>query len=757
MRGSKYQPWFVLGFLKSLYCLVIAASVCADSVQAEVGVPEILQKNVLLEADFISHDEEMREVLASGNVEISTGDSTLLAEKVTYNRPEDLVSASGNVVLMSPDGNVTFADEMELTGDLKSGTIEAVKILFSDGSRLAANGGRLGRDGRSEVTKAVYSPCPICSDSRARNPFWQIKAFSAVHDKSLKRIFYKDAVLEAFGIPVMYMPFFTHPDPSVTKKTGFLAPSLISNTLLGLTYTQPFFFNISPYQDATIAPIFTGTGGVVLTGEYRRALEKGTFEASGSATRSGKVVAVLPEIERGVEETRGHIFARGDYSIGSNWLAGVDVNLASDRAYLGNYGFTRRYEPSDIATRYQGQSHLTSQFFLERAVGRNYSNVEAVAFQSLNTATDLDTVPYLFPVGTFSYRGDPNEGGDYWLVDGNLRMLGRETGVESRRLVLKGGWRFPYTSRIGAKYTFNLGLRADGYHVSNFPNAQEAGGVVNGFEGRLLPEIYLDWRLPLIRSLGRSLLIVEPIGQLVWRPNGGNNTRIPNEDSLAFEFDDLNLFSVDRFPGLDRYEGGARFNYGLRSEVSSIFMPDAEILVGQVIRAKVDDTYSDGTGLNQSLSDIVGRFTIAPSRLISLLHRFRLDRKNLTTRSSSLQATVGTDWLNGSVQYMKLSDGPTDGLPVSLEQINLSLGQRVGRYWRGSLSLSRDLGDSGGTLSNGIAVTYQHDCITVNTFANRYYTKGSLVRPDTVVGFSVSLKNLGQSFGHQVNILGGTQ
>lgn len=475
--------------------------------------------------------------------------------------------------------------------------------------------------------------------------------------------------------------------------------------------------------------------------------------ARGSATRSGKVVAVLPEIERGAEKTRGHVFANGYYSIGSHWSAGVDANLVSDRTYLANYGFTKQYDPTDIATRYRGQTHLTSQIFLERAVGRNYSNIAAVAFQSLNPATNLEAVPYLLPVGTFSYRGDPNERGGYWLVDGNLRMLGRETGTKSRRLVLKGGWRFPYTSRTGVKYSFNLGLRADGYYVSTFSDAQNDWSSYV-FEGRLLPELYLDWRLPLVRPLGAGLLTVEPIGQLVGRPSYENTTRIPNEDSLAFEFDDLNLFSVDRFPGLDRYEGGARLNYGLRSEVNSTFLPDSEILIGQVLRAEVNETYSDGTGLNKKLSDIVGRFTIVPNRFVSLLHRFRLDRQSLTTRSSSLRAIGGTERLRGSVQYMKVSDGPTDGLPVSLEQVTLWLEQRVGRYWRGSVGLVRDLGVSGGTLSNSVGITYSHDCITVDTFATRNYTKGSLATPDTIVGFKVSLKNLGQSFGHQVNILG---
>ena len=751
--GPKLNFWLDSG--RIVFGCLLVSFFFAASVQAEAVVPEILEKNVLLEADSISYDEKMLEVVATGNVSISMGESTVLADQITYNRHTDQVSAVGNVVLLSPDGNVTFSHAMNLSGDLKSGTVEAIKILFVDGSRLAANGGKMARNGRSEISKAVYSPCPVCPNSESKKPLWQIKAVNVVHDKSLRRIFYKDAILEVFGLPVMYVPLFTHPDPSVERKTGFLAPSVISNSLLGVSYKQPFFFNIADDQDVTIAPILSRTAGAVLTAEYRRELEKGSLEVSGSATRAGRIQRIEPEVVRGVEETRGHLFAKGVYSLNRNWLAGMDIKRASDHYYLGNFGFSAGYDTPDMVTRYRGQSHLTSQIFLERAVGRNYTNVAAVAFQSLTPAIDSGTLPYLWPVGTFSYRGQPGVSGDYWLFDANLRLLGRKEGTQSRRLIVKGGWRIPYTSAFGAKYSFNLGLRADGYHVSDLPDFRQPGVTTDGFEGRLLPELYVDWRLPLARPFGRGLLILEPISQVVWRPNGGDSNKIPNEDSLAFEFDDLNLFSVDRFPGLDRYEGGGRLNYGLRSEINSTFLPDSEILVGQVVRARVDETYSDGTGLNQKLSDFVGRFTIAPSRLISLVHRFRLDRSNLATRSSSLRATVGPSWLNSSVHYMKLSDDPTDGLPVSLEQVNLSLNMHFPENWRWSFSHQRGLGNGGGALSTSLGLKYEHDCVTLETFASRHYTRGPLLAPDTVLGIQVSLKNLGQSIGHQVNVLGG--
>ena len=750
--GSKLKV--LAGYVPIMFVFLMLPPFLATSIRAEEIVPEILQNNVLLEADSISYDEEMLEVVATGDVSISMGDSTVLADKVTYNRPADQVSALGNVVLLSPDGNVTFSQAMELTGDLKSGTIEAIKILFVDGSRLAANGGTMRRNGRSEVSKAVYSPCPICSDSASRKPFWQIKAVNVVHDRSLRRIFYKDATLEVFGLPVIYIPFFTHPDPSVERKTGFLAPSVFSNSLLGLSYKQPFFFNIADNQDVTVAPIFSRTAGLVLTGEYRRALERGSLEVSGSATRFGEIQGIEPEVVRGKEKTRGHLFAKGIYSLDRNWLAGMDIKRATDHYYLGNFGFSAGYDSADMVARYRGQSHLTSQVFLERAAGRNYANVSAVAFQRLIPTIDAEALPYLWPVGTFSYRGEPGLSGDYWLFDANVRLLGREEGTQSRRLIVKGGWRIPYTSAYGAKYSFNLGLRADGYHLSDLPDSRQPGVTTDGFESRLLPEIYVDWRLPLAKPLGPGLLILEPISQIVWRPNGGDSNKIPNEDSLAFEFDDLNLFGVDRFPGLDRYEGGARLNYGLRSEINSTFLPDSEMLVGQVVRARVDETYSDGTGLNQKLSDFVGRFSIAPSRLISLVHRFRLDRSNFATRSSSFQATVGPSRLNSSVHYMKLSDDPTDGLPVSVEQVNLSLNMQFPENWRWNFSHQRGLGAGNGALSSSLSLRYEHECVTLETFASRHYTRGPLLTPDTVLGIQISLKNLGQSIGHQVNVLG---
>ena len=250
--------------------------------------------------------------------------------------------------------------------------------------------------------------------------------------------------------------------------------------------------------------------------------------------------------------------------------------------------------------------------------------------------------------------------------------------------------------------------------------------------------------MPFARKLASGAQIVEPIVQFIWGPNGGNSSKIPNEDSLAFEFDDINLFSANRFPGLDRYEGGARLNYGIRGELRSDTSSRSEVFFGQSYRAREDDTFEVGTGLDQHFSDFVGRTIIEPTNYLSLSHRFRLDRKNFATRRSSTGATVGPRWLKGSSTYTKLSDGSTIGVPTSLEQVNLGINYEPRKHWRLNVSHTRDLTEGGGGLFSNVGLVYQDECVLITTSLNvSFNTSNAGVPPLTNFLIRVTLRNLG--------------
>src|SRR3546814_18161371 len=95
-------------------------------------------------------------------------------------------------------------------------------------------------------------------------------------------------------------------------------------------------------------------------------------------------------------------------------------------------------------------------------------------------------------------------------------------------------------------------------------------------------------------------------------PYGGNPKSIPNEDSLSFEFDETNPFSLNRFPGYDRWDGGPKLNYGLRSAIYGPTGGYSELLVGQSLRAKSDDRSEERRVGQESVSTCRSRWAPYP-------------------------------------------------------------------------------------------------------------------------------------------------
>ncbi|MEE8545842.1 MAG: LPS-assembly protein LptD, partial [Alphaproteobacteria bacterium] len=271
--------------MRGAAALAILAAALAAAAPLQAQPARTLKSPVLLSAQAIDYDQQSGLIAASGKVELIQGDRVLRADRVTYNERTGRVTASGEVVIMEPSGEVLFADRVELEDELKSGVVEGIRMLFADDSRLAAAGARRSGGDRTELAKAVFSPCELCDEDRDRAPLWQIKANRVVHKQKAQRVDYYDAWLEVFGVPVFYTPFFTHPDPTVKRKTGFLTPDYGSSSILGLTLRTPFYLNLAPDKDATITPLFTTDEGVVLFAEYRQRLSRGQFQFDGSVTR----------------------------------------------------------------------------------------------------------------------------------------------------------------------------------------------------------------------------------------------------------------------------------------------------------------------------------------------------------------------------------------------------------------------------------------------------------------------------------------
>jgi LPS-assembly protein len=696
--------------------LGLAVFVTAQAAETSpVKVPSV-DSPVELTAEEMSYDRELGVVTATGNVEVSQEDRVLIADTISYNQRQDVLTASGNITLLEPTGEVIFAEYMELSGDLKDGIIRDLRIVLADRSRIAANGGRRSGAEVTEFSKAVYSPCELCQEDPSRPPLWQIKAVKVVHDKSRQIVEYSDAWLELGGMPIAYTPYFYHPDPTVKRRTGLLTPSFGGSSDLGYVTRLPYFININQSVDATLTPFYASDEGPGLAAEYRHVLMDGEVEASGSVARNSGDGYVA------------HILSSGTFYVDDTWRWGFDLNRVSDDTYLRRYGFG-------------SADTLTSRLYAEGFRRKNYMTADAYVYQGLQSGDDPGDAPIVAPMLSYSHVGEPDAYGGRRNLDASFVALTRTDGVDVRRMSADLGWKLPYIAPAGDVYTLSTSLKGDLYHVNGLArHGQET--EFRGFTGRIVPEAALDWRYPFVREEGPVYQLFEPIVSAVVSPYGGNPDTIPNEDSIDFEFDDTNLFSTNRFSGLDRVEGGPRLNYGLKWGVFGQKGGSSTIMVGQSYRPRVDDTFADGSGLEDHFSDLVGKVHFSPGGALDLFYRTRVSKEDLAPKRNEVSLRAGPAALNLNANYVFFDHQEGSEFP-GREELSMVVNTELSRYWRASLSGVRDLATND-MRKLGFNLVYEDECFVFSSEIARTFFEDRDLEPTDTIMFRVMFKTLGE-------------
>lgn len=700
--------------------------VVTETAEAPVSVSA---DTVDLTADQMTFDQETEIVVATGNVLISNQGYHLSADRVEYSQRTGIVHAFGHVQITEPGGNVMLLDEVELSDDLSEGFIRGVRLMFTDGSRLAARDGERTADGRTTLNYAIYSPCTICETKPNKKPLWQLKAVRIIHDQEKKRIYYKNAVLEMFGLPVAYLPYLSHPDPTVKRESGLLTPSVSHRRELGFSFAIPYYIALSPSSDATITPIITTKEGIVLRAEYRRHFGFGQIKTDSSVT-------YVDERDNnnaltGSHELRGHFFSNGEFRHTKRWRSVYQFQLASDDTYLRRYGFSRL-------------DTLTSDYRAEGYYGRSYVSIRSLWFQGLRVEDDQGLTGFPLPLMQFDYVGKPGARGDVIRANISALALHRTGGQDTRRISARSSWELPYTTGMGQVFKLSAGLRGDMYFVKNSArNDLLAFAGEDGAKGRLLPHFTASASWPFMRPGKNSYQVIEPLLNLVVAPDGGNPVEIPNEDSRTFELTDANIFSDNRFPGLDRWEGGSRLTYGGRWGLYSGKFT-SEVLVGQSIRFNDNaPIFPQGTGLTGKFSDIVGRWDISIEGLIAIAHRFRLDKHSLAIRRNEIDATVGTDRHRITVGYFQLNrDRQAEGLE-DREEIRVTGEFRIKGNWTFFGNVTQDLTNGRTGVAHGAGLLYRDECLEVSLAWRKSFTEDRDIVSGSSINFRISLKHLG--------------
>lgn len=689
-------------------------------------------------ADQVEYDRVAGIVTASGHVEAWQGDHVLRADKVVYDRNTNVAAAFGNVVLFEPNETV-FSDYAELTGGMRDGVLRGMRMRLAENGRLAANGVRRTGGLINELSRVVYTTCNLCADDPTRPPLWQIRAASAVQDTEHKKIEYYDAVVEMYGVPIAYFPYFWHPDPSVKRASGLLLPWLGSSKHLGAFFAQPYYYVIDDQSDVTLTPMVTTQSGVQLSGEYRYRFNAGTLSVFGSgADVNGKM--------------EGSVYAKGRFSYDDTWRYGFDLNRASSSNYVRNFSLS-----SSLAGT---PNILTSQAFIEGFGQGAYTRLDARSYQGLSSTIVDSTLPVVMPRYTYNYFGQVDDlGGRLSATAGAFNVM-RSVGTNTQRASLSLDWERPVTGLLGDLWKITLHGDAAAYNATHLDQQPNYSTLSSNSVARALPQMAVDFRWPFLRDSGDwGTQLIEPRVQLVVAPRAGDSqfSTIPNEDSLDLEFTDANLFGFNRFPGIDRLQGGTRLNAALQG---TWFLGGTtfDAFIGQSYQTETAEMMPVSSGLRETVSDVVARASFAPTKWLNLTYRTRLDKNSGATRFSDALVTVGVPQFQVSGGYIYTTYDPynfynqappppaSSGYTSPRNEVTLGVNTRYDKYRLGAYARRNLTADQ--FVSVGANAAYEDECYIFQAILYKRYTSFNNDGGSTTVLFQMTFKTIGQ-FGYR--------
>lgn len=694
---------------------------------------------VLLVADDISETADSNIVTATGNVEASYQGRVLKADRVIYNKSTRRVRATGNVSISDEEGAVRFADEVEINDDLNDGYAVGFSTRLPEGGVASANSAVTQPNGVSALDQAIYTACEVCEDTGTK-PTWALRARRAVLNQNNDVISYRDAVFEIAGVPVFYLPYFFHPDPTAGRRSGFLAPGVGGSTRLGAFYSQPYYKVLSPSSDLTITPTVHSKVRPLLEAQYRKRFFNGDLDIEGSITFEREFDNNGNRF--GTEQVRGHIFGDGDFKINNTWSWGFGVERASDDL------FTLRYS-IDGANSRRGLYEAQPRTFLSQlyAVGQTesfYSETSLLFFQDLRApnpnipqqplTTPLIFTEKLFDAGKYG-RFNLSASSAILNRDGN-RSATPSINPDSRRVSVGAEWSTTRVLPGGIVVEPFADARADYYDLDPL-----ASGTNTVFRGLASAGGKISW--PLARKGKIADIILEPTVLGAWGVADANEEAIPIEDSQLFELDETRLFESNGFGNFDLYEGDGRLAVGATGRARFKGGYSLDFSAGRRWRSKTDNAFDIASNLDGSSSDYVGAISADFGSRLNVGTRVRLDSE--TFKINRIDARVATTlWrIRASARYFRVDEDIRTNIDQPDEGFQLNTGLRLTDHFSVNYGQLTDLTESR-DIARTVGIAYQDDCSRFSIEYARSELIDRTIGPNDTIRFRFTLATIGE-------------
>lgn len=641
-----------------------------------------------VEAEQLIFDATTDTITATGDVLLRASGYVVSGDSLVYRRASGEAEVVGNVTVTDPSGNVSRSTVLKLTGGMRQAFLDALVITAYDGSRITADSADYDRAVRTILNNASYAPCGECVDSAGRRIGWSISAARIVQNAEDNSVALEQPTLSLLGVPVAWLPYLWLPDLSNDALQRVPKPTFGYTEKIGARAE----FVFTPYSTATtdiiLSPTLLSRQGFLMGVEWRQRFDNGSFRIKASGLyQFDKMAFTFADAQR---EWRGALQSAGEFTPVKDWQVGFAYAAFTDSAYFGDY----LLNPDRAAVNEIYATHLTADTYVDarlqqfNLLGDNTNQTRAQQGMALPNVT-LERTFNLGPDGgqvevesrlLGIYREADNvssyNGVDYDLGYAGTRLHGMGQASWQNQYILGGAVATPFAGvRLDATYfDGNSGLArvpADQALLSATPIAA------------------LDVRYPLVAASPGVTHLVEPIAQIVYRGAGSIAPGITNEDAQSVVFDDTNLFSYNRFTGIDRQETGLRLNVGARYLATLDDGSYAELVAGQSFQLAGTNAFASpnttqagvGSGLENAASyAVIGAYGRSSGGWTAS-GKVQLDTSDLSLARASLGVGYSRDRWRGSVNYRFAEAVPAAGAIRDQHEVGVDLGVPIAEYW----------------------------------------------------------------------------
>ena len=552
------------------------------------------EKNLILETQKILYDSNLNTIISYTKFKMKDNfDNYYEGDNFKYELDKDLLKI--NSLLFVDKYKNDFKTEIAFINTknkkliAKDIRINLNEINNNSQPRIKGNGLIIDSE-RSEITKGIFTNCKITDDC----PPWMMSAKKITHNKKKKTIYYNDAVLRIYNLPVMYFPKFFHPDPTVKRRSGFLMPSIKTSSNSSNFLNMPFFWAVSDNKDMTISPRFYLNKSILFQTDYRQ------------VNKNSSHIADISFYEKNSQNFRSHLF----YSLVKNTKIldfkngqiNLDIQKSSNDTYLKSNNIK-----SEI---FFNENNLINSLNVDLSKEDLSIDFTAAVFEDL-TKAESDKYEYIIPNMKISKKinNRTNLNGDFFY---NFSALARQ-----------------YDTNITEKININDLIFASYPTITNkgFYNNYEfllKNSNTNGSNSIRLKDNN-DYNLDGIIQLNSSFPLKKEnkIYQKIIKPKlsfklSPNYTKDNTSKDVKIDVD--NIFSLNRATYNDTIEGGASLAIGneysiiKKSNSSELF----NLAVANNIRIEDNNKLSRNNQLNQKTSNFFSKASFQPNKVLNV-------------------------------------------------------------------------------------------------------------------------------------------